>query len=234
MPRDERKRQQKLLKRRQTHNAKAKRARVQHSFGNEAVARRIIRNAREYPLHECLINLEWQDVAMASILISRIQPNDNIVWAVVNVDVYCLGVKQAYFDADASLFSYQKEIRAKYVSNFKAVACSAQLASQIIYGAIDYAGKLGFRPNPDFRFAQFMFEERSAVSANEELVFGKDGTPLYIQGPHDRVQEILARLDKAVGRDNYHYILRVAGPDDFDEEGETFSDFQVYEDDDQR
>ncbi|RLD82202.1 MAG: hypothetical protein DRJ07_08450, partial [Bacteroidetes bacterium] len=40
----------------------------------------------------------------------------------------------------------------------------------------------------------------------DEIEFGKDGKPLFIQGPHDNAVKIINKLNETVGEGNYHYI----------------------------
>lgn len=54
-----------------------------------------------------------------------------------------------------------------------------------------------------------MFSDVDATKSNEEFVFGKDGKPLFVAGPHDRPEQtegILRTLEK-LGQGNFHYLL---------------------------
>ncbi|MGH2643829.1 MAG: hypothetical protein ACRDE2_07775, partial [Chitinophagaceae bacterium] len=52
--------------------------------------------ARKLPIYECLINKEWADQGLATIMISRKHINENLSWAIFLVDIYCLGVKDCF------------------------------------------------------------------------------------------------------------------------------------------
>jgi hypothetical protein len=36
---------------------------------------------------------------------------------------------------------------------------------------------------------------------------GKDGKPYFVAGPYDDARKIMAKLEKAVGRDGFHFIM---------------------------
>jgi hypothetical protein len=39
------------------------------------------------------------------------------------------------------------------------------------------------------------------------IEFGKDGKPYYINGPYDRPDSIIAKLNQSVGKGNYDYLI---------------------------
>ena len=86
-----------------------------------------------------------------------------------------------------------------------------ELAHQIIYGAVDYAASLEFRPHRDFLLSQHILTPREEGPPNGGLEFGKDGMPLYVSGPHDDMGRIVKHLEAKLGKDGFHYIL-VTGP----------------------
>jgi len=55
------------------------------------------------------------------------------------------------------------------------------------------------------------------------IEFGKEGKPLFINGPHDNVQAILRQLMRTAGEGNFDYIAHLGPPavellsDDFEE-----------------
>ena len=66
------KRRQKALLRKRRKDKEKKKKRARSSDYNENSHRiRLIKNAKSYPLHECLNDKEWQDRGLAQILLSR-------------------------------------------------------------------------------------------------------------------------------------------------------------------
>ena len=55
-----------------------------------------ILQARGYPIHECRINPSWQKKGLATILISRRQPDGNLAFGIFLVDIFCLGLKNTF------------------------------------------------------------------------------------------------------------------------------------------
>jgi hypothetical protein len=82
------------------------------------------------------------------------------------------------------------------------------LAQQIVFGAIGYARRLGLEPHADFAKAEGQLGDWDGVC---DLEFGKDGMPLYIQGPHDDTRSIMSTLRKNVGDGNFHYVAEQIG-----------------------
>ena len=75
---------------------------------------------------------------------------------------------------------------------------------------------LGFEPHPDFRTAARVLGGLRAADCAENFTFGKDGKPLYFQGPHEtgaQAERILQHLKRRCGEGNFHYVLAMkAGP----------------------
>ena len=67
-----------------------------------------------------------------------------------------------------------------------------------------YARGLGFEPHADFAKAGRHLGEWDGVC---DLEFGRDGTPMYIEGPHDDTWRIMHTLRQNVGDGNFHYLV---------------------------
>ena len=203
MARDEKKRQQKLMRKRQKQKRKKKRA---SQIAAASTDTSIIRRARHYPIHECLISRDWQENGIAVIIIARRQSESKIVCGVYMVDLYCLGVKDTSCRANLSLYEYRNDFRARFVDEGGATAGSVELAHQIIFGAIDFAASLDLPPHEDFQLSRHVLEEREDIPPNETIEFGKDGKPFYIAGPDDPVGRILKHLESRLGEDGFHFM----------------------------
>lgn len=211
MPKDARRRAQKMMERRQKQKAKQKRAaKATVSKTDGAIVKRSCR----YPLCECLISSGWQEQGIAAILVARHQSESLIVFGNFIVDTYCMGIKNAHSRANVSVAQYEGDIRPFYQRNHGAHRIPLELACQIIYGAEDYAASLGLRPHKDYALARHILEPRESIQPNSDLVFGKDGKPLYIQGPHDHASRIMDHLERKLGPEGFHYILLVEDEED--------------------
>ena len=78
------------------------------------------------------------------------------------------------------------------------------LAQRIVFGAIGYARGLGFEPHADFAKAAGHLGEWDGVC---DLEFGRDGMPMYIEGPRDDTWRIMHTLRQNVGDGNFHYLV---------------------------
>jgi hypothetical protein len=121
------------------------------------------------------------------------------------VDTWCLGVKNALGP---------KPVERRKLPSFCADAFRTYpgapvevpliLAQRIVFGAIGYARGLGFEPHADFAKAAGHLGEWDGVC---DLGFGRDGMPMYIEGPHDDTWRIMHTLRQNVGDGNFHYLV---------------------------
>jgi tetratricopeptide (TPR) repeat protein len=185
--------------------------------------------ARSLPIHECLINPDWQESGMATVLISRKQPSGNLVAGVYLVDVLCLGLKNTFFFFNQTPRYYEEELKDLIFSHQEFEPCDYVLAHNIVYGAIAYAEDLGFKAHKDFGVSRYVLEEDDESVELLELEFGRDGQPCYIVGPYDNTSLIVGKLRAAVGEDNFTVVYP-----DFDDEDDDFEeDDEEDEDDDE-
>jgi hypothetical protein len=204
MAKNDARRQQKLMKKRRKDKArKKKQAELAAVMLMSPKSR--IRHAREYPLYECLINPAWQENGLATILVSRQQNNDELVYGFYLVDVLCLGLKNTFCDANCSLFYYDQEVLGN-VFDEPPGECSPAMAHHIIHGAIAFARRFGFEPHRDFALSHHVLDPPGYWEPCEDVEFGRDGKPFYIAGPHDNTERIIAKLQRAAGDGNYDVL----------------------------
>jgi hypothetical protein len=123
------------------------------------------------------------------------------------VDVWCLGVKNCNGPK-----TMDRRKLPDFVSFFftafshPPVQAPLELARHVVFGAVDYARGMGFEPHPDFaKCAGYLGE----WDGSSDVTFGRDGMPMYIQGPHDDMFHIMATLRKTVGDGNFHYLCQI-------------------------
>jgi hypothetical protein len=208
MAQDEKSKQKALLKKRRKDNERKKKSNALTIFGLDSYSykRGLIKRAEQFPIYECLLNQGWQNKGLAHILLSRKQPNNEFIIGVFLVDIYCLGLKNTFCNANIPLENYEK-LKLRMAEESSLITCDPVLANRIVYGAIDYARKLGFEPQKDFRLSRFTLGEPSDANVPYSIEFGKDGKPLYIAGPNDDADRVVERLSKTVGDGNFHYLL---------------------------
>ncbi len=195
---------------------KKKQAPVQHLSPENYIRQK----ARKLPIFECLINKHWEEEKLANIVIARSHTNGNITLCFYLVDLGCLGVKDTFYRFNIDLEEYH-EILDKYLGPLLMVKIPYELAHNIIYGAVEYAGDYGFHPCKDYTsVTRYMLEDDTDDIELIELDFGNvDGNPVYVNTGFDskaRVQQILNLLEKNAGEGNFTYIGMAEEDDDSD------------------
>jgi hypothetical protein len=178
--------------------------------------RALLRASGSWPLHECLLAQEWQEEgAITQILVARRSPSKQIVTGTFLVDLGCLGVKSAF----ASLFDtqreYEQKLRSEMVARQSMVKTDPNLVAKIIREAIAYANNLGFKPDPDYRDAMLVLGDANPDACEVSIPLGgKDGKPVFIAGPYDNVDQIMAKLTRKLGPDGFHFFVPFGGDEE--------------------
>jgi hypothetical protein len=172
-----------------------------------ALQGKALKEAAHWPLHECLIPRSWdREGELLQIMVARTSPEGGIGASVFLVDLGCLGVKDAftrYFLTDRDFEPLRRTIRDRQPM----VKADLDLVARIIREGVNYAAKLGFDPPKDFKDAAILLAGADPDASNARVPLGKDGKPFFVAGPHDDARKILAKLEKAVGRDGFHFIM---------------------------
>jgi hypothetical protein len=212
MPRDPRKHQKALMKKRSKQKAASQHSSHRQEIGSLSLPA-IIHHSRAFPVLECWINANWQEdsLGLVQILLARQQPDGNICYGVYLVDKFCLGLKSTFANAGFSRTRYLNEVRNKIFRQMEPQECPIELASQMVYASIDYAAQFGFEPDKDFALSQYVLPPRGELEEPYQLTFGKDGKPFFVAGPYDNSARILKQLEKTAGPGNYHYLATISG-----------------------
>lgn len=182
--------------------------------------------ATQLPKGKWYINKKWQTSGLAAICATRIMSSGNLLFGTYLVDVFCLGVKDAGFRFNLNALDAYDEIMERYeLMDLEPIEIDPDLAQNIIYGAIEYAEKLGFHPHKDFDITEYILDPADEVPFME-VEFGKDGKPFYISGPFDNPELILRKLKLAVGDGNFETLVHL-GTDyhDYDEDEDYDEDY---------
>ena len=210
--RNQHKRQQRALQKRT--KRKQKLARKQTQAPAVINPRRLLRMARQMTVEGAWVQQGWQEQGVARVLIARLQPNDNILFGEYVVDYLCTGVKDASYASNIDRETFFNEVIPRLYSGAPPLDIEANLAHQIIWGAVEYASELGFEPHRNFREAGRILDPADALPGGGALDFGYQGRPLYIPGPGDNQAGIIRRLIESVGMGNFYYLPRGDVPED--------------------
>ena len=155
-----------------------------------------LENISQYSVEECLINKDWKQSGLATIIVIR-KNRETGQFSFVSflVDVFCLGLKNALFQIGVDAGTVVDYI-AIYPQSFTEI--EYEECRGIVLGAIDYAKNLGFEPHDDWEKVKGFIEYDRPYMTNHE--FGKNGKPFYIEGPDDNVEKIMQVLGKQPSR----------------------------------
>lgn len=171
-----------------------------HCFINESAARQLLgSNNAEEEIEEKFAT------GVAEIIVVRKEGSQYSVGGYL-VDYWCLGVKDALFYKRLNHQKYKFFVDGAYDSMSEAKQeITLEQAQAIIFGAVEYASRLGFEPHPDFEEAK---AHLGKLLENLPIIdFGKDGQPFYISGPYDQPERIISKLEKAVGKGNFGFVM---------------------------
>jgi hypothetical protein len=166
-----------------------------------------LQSAEKWPIVRAVVGGRiWED-GIGYLAIARRDSGGTVVFASFLVDVYCLGVKDAFWRAGSSLeFD-------KLVGNMARTQTMRPIAPaclvKIIKGAVEFAQSFGFPPHPDFRHASMLLAGIDPTTCENEFAFGRDGKPFYIQGLNESPARAAAITESIRGAGG-HFI--VGGP----------------------
>lgn len=132
--------------------------------------------ARNLPLDQCFINVEWKETGMANVIVTRKHTNGNLTFGVYLVDMFALGTKNTFFN-----FNQPESVINEILSKADFVQLDYELAHNIIYGGNEFAEEHGFKIHKDFaKLTQYILEIDDERIPLIDLEFGKEGKPLVI------------------------------------------------------
>jgi len=162
---------------------------------------------RKLDIFECKINDDWQDSGLAVIALVRQKKSGALVITSFVVDLKCLGVKNSAYWVNVYNDFYEDLLsRMSGGMGLNMVNITPNLAYNIIYGAVDYAAAAGFEPHEDYRITKYNLAERDTLEPESISFGGEDGKPLFIAGPYDNSEKIIATLSRTLGEGNFNFI----------------------------
>jgi hypothetical protein len=205
---NEKKRQEKLARKKANRKEVLSAKKKKISFGEVWSRTKAIIVARNSPVIACLIRKGIFSDGIGTAVVARKMPNGYLGVGIYLLDVYCLGVKNSYF----TVLSENE-----YAERIKEIEVHEQLENihpscirKLIDQCVDFAGDLGFRPHKDYKIShQLMLDMDPSVCPNQ-YSFGKDGKPFYISGPHEtepQARKIVDTLLRRCGEGNFDYLV---------------------------
>lgn len=162
-------------------------------------------------------------IGIGQVIITRYKSDGRVEAGVFLLDVHCLGVKNAFFRQFAAAeFPEFLEGIFKGVYGGPPDEHSGAWGRKLVEDAVDYARRLGFAPHPDYKKGARVMGGINPKECSETFVFGSNGKPLFIAGPHDgeaKCNLIMRTLTKKLGPQGFHYLLPLdlGGEENFDD-----------------
>lgn len=209
---NEKRRQKKLIKRRNDRKSRKKEL-VRHS--NEGIAARLKHAAHFDIVNCCMSDCIWEE-GIGNVLLSRRLPTGEIAFTHFLVDVFCLGVKDVFSKVVTS--GQYEEFLKEVFSSIEMVDIEPAYCRKLVEEAVDYAASLDIPPHKDYRKGSKIFGDIDVRDCTEHFEFGKDGKPCFFSGPNDtptRCRQVISLLTESCGEGNFDFILGVTDLESF-------------------
>ncbi|MFI5457747.1 MAG: hypothetical protein ACHRXM_20080 [Isosphaerales bacterium] len=198
-------RQQKRMAKQKARRSAKRSILLRHSSNDPTIR---LQRAEKWPVVQALAGARLWDEGIGYLTIARQESEGRLIFAVFLVDVYCLGVKDAFWRAgthrDLDDLIRQMEERQRMC------AITPACLAKIVKGAVAYAQSFGFAPHPDYRHASMLLEGIDPSTCPYQFTFGRDGKPFYMQGPYESLAQATAitqRVQDAGG----HFLMAIPG-----------------------
>jgi hypothetical protein len=160
------------------------------------------------PVHEALVPVELFERGIGNLFLSRSMPDGRLALGGFLLDVFCLGVKNAFAAIVARDEYARRLIRWSPEENLQPMqpACFRKL----VEGGVAYAGDLGFSPHEDYAVASQIFGDLESTACPTRFEYGHEGKPFYVSGPHEtatQVEAILDQLQRRLGTGNFDFLV---------------------------
>jgi len=151
----------------------------------------------KWPVKECWIIKDCQEIGKTTAMIIKTMPNGKIFMVGFLLDLWCLGVKDAYVGINADEETIKKLLEEMSKAGPGIESISYEDARSMVFGCLKYAESIGFAPHAEWSKIKYAIEpERSFV---DKFKFGYvDGKPFYAQGPFDEQELDVKKIKKHV------------------------------------
>jgi hypothetical protein len=214
-------RQQKRLAKQKAKRS-AKRSIMQKRSSSDPNVR--LQGAEKWPVVESRVSAQlWTD-GIGHLVLARLEPSGQLIIAVLLVDVFCLGVKNAFWQAGTRQEFEDLVERIEETGELRPIAPGC--LATIVTGAVEYAESFGFLPHPDYRHASKVLAGIDPEACPQQFTFGHDGKPCYMQGPYESPAEARAIMERVAEAGGHYMIgIRADGAAEFPGFGHELDEF---------
>jgi hypothetical protein len=187
--------------------AQKRKAEAPMSGGSDVI--RIIEAADAGEL-ACQVTDNIFDIGIGWVVAARHLPSGSVGASIFLVDVWCLGIKDAFFTVLPER-KFKEHVNVMS-GEYRLVPIDPPDARKLLQDAAEYAASFGLMPSENFTKTQLIFGD--TPFSEETFTFGKDGKPFYVSGPHDsptRKRRIMDSLEKHAGWGDFDYLVDVSG-----------------------
>ena len=164
--------------------------------------------AANSPIYDSLVPAKLFELGMGNLVFSRSLPDGRIALGAFLLDIFCLGVKNAFF-AIVARNEYAKRLR-NWSKAESLQPMQPACFRKLVEGGVAYAHDLGFNPHVDYEAARLIFGDVQSTACPTRFEYGHDGKPFYISGPHETaadVQAIVEKLQRRLGSGNFDCLV---------------------------
>jgi hypothetical protein len=167
---------------------------------------RAIIDAATAPDFACLAAEGLFDIGIGWVVAVRHLPSGSVGVSIFLVDVWCLGIKDAFFRVTSR--RELEEHMSRMSGEYPLRPIDPSVARKLLHDAASYAASLGLPPSENFANVELIFGDTPL--AEETFSFGKDGKPFYVSGPNDtpaRQRRIMDTLAKHAGPKRFDFMV---------------------------
>lgn len=205
---DPRKRQKKLERKKAKDKARHKSLAARQT---QAVSRQFERAGQGRIIDSFVASVLW-DEGIGNAVLARDLGGGRVAVAVFLVDIFCLGVKDAFLHF-TSLNDYTHNVRERLIRQFEAEKHAPEFIRKLVEDSVAYARFLGLEPHADYEQAKAIFGDIDASACSEQFEFGREGKPFFVSGPHDsaaKCHRIVTALAEHCGVGNFNYLVQMS------------------------
>ena len=167
---------------------------------------RAIVDAATAPDFACPATEGLFDIGIGWVVAARHLPSGSVGVSIFLVDVWCLGIKDAFFRVTS-----QRELQEhtnRMNEQYPLLPVEPSVARKLLHDAAAYAASFGLPPSENFANVHLIFGDTAL--AEETFSFGKDGKPFYMAGPNDSPasqRRIMDALAKHAGSERFDFMV---------------------------
>ena len=146
--------------------------------------------------YEAFAHQGFQEKGVTDVVVTRTDDAGWLQAGIFLVDLYCLGVKDA-FVAEMPAIDWPEAME-RIIPAQDRIALHPACARKLVEGAVAYTEALGFAPHRDYKKTRRVFGSVNSRDCPETFTYGKDGKPFFVAGPNDDED----RIDRVLVADN--------------------------------